>query len=72
MQIQDLERIAKLALRDLGAPDVPFTVTAEPQPDRWRLSLGGHYPSTIIVRAGAGTTPQYVRQQIFEQYSANR
>ena len=37
MQPQDLERIAKTALRELGAGDPPLTITADGQPDRWRV-----------------------------------
>jgi hypothetical protein len=69
MNAADLERIARLALRELGAGDVPVTVTADSQPDRWRVAVGGHDPATLSIRAGAGTTPQFVRTQIFEQFA---
>jgi len=69
MQPHDLERIAKLALRELGAGDVSLTVTAEAQPDRWRLAVGGSVQRTLSIRAGSGTTAQYVREQIFDQYN---
>jgi hypothetical protein len=70
MQPQDVERIARLALRELGAGDVPMTVTAEPQADRWRVAIGGNIQLTLSIRAGSGTTAQYIRQQIFEQFNA--
>ncbi|HTL42713.1 MAG TPA: hypothetical protein VL262_00130 [Vicinamibacterales bacterium] len=70
MQLQDVERIARLALRELGAGDVPLTITAEPQPDRWRVAIGGNVQTTLSIRAGSGTTPQYVREQIFDQFNA--
>jgi len=69
MQLEDLERIAKHALRELGAGDVPLTITPEAQPDRWRVAVGGNDPATLWIRAGAGTTPQFVREQIIEQFA---
>jgi hypothetical protein len=70
MQPQDLERIAKLALRELGAGDPPLTITADAQPDRWRLSIGGSSPTILTIRAGRGTTPNHIREQIFTQFGA--
>jgi hypothetical protein len=69
MEPQDLERIAKVALRELGAGDAPVTITADAQPDRWRIVVGGSDPVTLTIRAGSGTTPQYVREQIFNQFA---
>jgi len=71
MEQQDLERIARLALRELGAGDGVLSITpAEGHPDSWRLALGGPMPLTMTIRAGRGTTPQFVRAQIFEQFNA--
>jgi hypothetical protein len=61
MQIQDVERIAKHALRELGAGDPPVTVTATGG-DRWEIVVGGSEPITLTIRAGAGTTANYVRE----------
>ena len=70
MDIQDLERIAKVALRELGAGDVPLTISvADDNQDSWRIAVGGNEPFTLTVRAGAGTTANYVREQIFAQFS---
>jgi hypothetical protein len=69
MDTQALERIARHALRELGAGDVPLTVTAEPHPDRWRLTIGGSVQATLVIRAGAGTSAQFVRDQIIEQFT---
>jgi hypothetical protein len=69
METQDLERIAKTALRELGAGDPPITITADSQPDRWRIVVGGSDPATLTIRAGSGTTPQYVREQIVNQFA---
>lgn len=67
MDAQDLERLAKVALRELGAGDPPVTVTPDSQPDRWRIVVGGRDPATLTIRAGSGTTPHYVREQIINQ-----
>jgi hypothetical protein len=68
MEPLDLERIAKTALRELGIGDPPLTITADGQPDRWRLEVGGSDPATLTIRAGNGTTPNHVREQIFSQF----
>lgn len=68
MDTQDLERIARLALRELGAGDAALSIEADQQPDRWRIIVKGPMSSTFIVRAGRGTTPQHVREQIYEQW----
>ena len=70
MQLQDLERIAKAVLRELGAGDSPLRITPEAQPDCWRIEVGGPDARTLTVRAGSGTTPQFVREQIFTQFVA--
>jgi len=51
----------------IGEP--PLTITADGQADRWRVSIGGSDPATLTIRAGAGTTPGHVREQIFNQFS---
>jgi hypothetical protein len=71
MDTQALARIAKRALRELGTGDVTVTVTAASQPDRWHLEIGGSIQAKMTIRAGAGTSAQFVRDQIFEQF-ANR
>jgi hypothetical protein len=69
MQPEDVERIARHALRELGAGDAPITISTDPRTDRWRLQIGGAVQTTLSIRAGAGTSPQYIRDQIFEQFS---
>ena len=68
MEPQDLERIARVALRDLGAGDVALTIEADRQPDHWRITVAGAHPPTILVRAGRGTSAQHVREQIYDQW----
>ena len=70
MELQDLERIAKTALRELGVGNPPLTITPAGQPDRWQVAVGGSDPTTLTIRAGSGTTPQFIREQIFNQFGA--
>lgn len=68
MELNEVERIARAALRELGVGTVGVTVSAEQQPDRWRIDVATAPPCTIVVRAGAGTRAQFIRDQIFEQF----
>jgi hypothetical protein len=70
MDQQELERIARNALRELGAGGGLLSITPAEGADRWRISVGGATPFTLTIRAGRGTTPQFVREQIFEQFNA--
>jgi hypothetical protein len=66
----DVERIARAALRELG---VIGTVAIAPEAEAggWRIDIhGGHGPGPLRIKCGQGTTAQWVRQQIFEQYNA--
>ena len=58
-----------MVLREMGAGDPPVSVSADAQPDRWKIVVGGNDPVTLTIRAGAGTTPQYIREQIFTQFA---
>jgi hypothetical protein len=69
---QDVERIARAALRELGA-SVPerAEVTEEDQPGHWRIAFdGAHGRAELRIKGGAGTTPQWIREQIVQQYLA--
>ena len=70
MQRQELERIARAALRELGAGEPPLTIGPDAQPDRWRIEVGGNDPLTLTVRASEGTSAHFVREQIFNQFAA--
>jgi hypothetical protein len=65
---QDLERIARLALRELGAGDVDVVVEPDAGPDRWRITVRGQSPASLVIRCGRGTTAEFVRTQIFDQF----
>ncbi len=68
----DVERIAYKALKELGvAAADQATVTAGEQPGHWRIEFeGSHGRAHIRIKCGPGTTPQWVREQIFQQYLA--
>jgi hypothetical protein len=64
---QDVERIARKALKELGVSATTVkAVPAGAQPDVWRIEYGGDRP--INVKCGRGSTAQWVRTQIFDQY----
>ena len=65
---QDVERIARRALKELGvASSATIVVRAGPQPGVWQIEVGDRM---LKIAGGHGTTPQWVRQQIVEQYLA--
>jgi len=67
----DVERIAQATLRELGVVDAAVTVTAEGRPGEWRVDIQGRGGrGQLRVRCGTGSTAQWVRQQIFDQYTA--
>jgi hypothetical protein len=72
MTSEDVERIAKAVLRELGAGDTPLAVSRlETDRDCWQIHVSGREPNTLTIRAGAGTSANFVREQIFNQF-ANR
>lgn len=72
MNQADVERIAQATLRELGVVGAVVTVTSDARPGEWLIEIeGGHGPEHLRVRCGAGSTAQWVRQQIFEQYTAH-
>jgi hypothetical protein len=63
---QDVERIARRTLNELGVGSSSVTVVpAGPQPGTWRIELAGG--RVLRITCGEGSTPQWVRQQIFDQ-----
>jgi hypothetical protein len=65
----EVERIARATLKELGVASANITVTQDPQPGQWRVQIeGGH--ATLKIKCGQGSTAQWVRAQIFEQYLA--
>lgn len=72
MEQQDVERIARAVFKELGVAKVDLTVAPiAGQPGAWRIEFAGtHGTSQLKIKCGSGTTAQWVRQQIFEQYQA--
>ena len=68
----EVERIARLALKELGAPAGNLTMAPiEGLPGQWRIDIQGpRGPGSLKIRCGDGTTAQWVREQIFDQYNA--
>jgi hypothetical protein len=67
LEQQDVERIARKALKELGVSASSLTVVqTAAQPGVWRIDYGGDRP--ISIKCGRGSTPQWVRAQIFEQF----
>ena len=69
---QEVERIARLALKELGAPSTELTLTPiEGRPGHWRIDVQGpRGPGSLKIRCSDRTTAQWVREQIFDQYNA--
>ena len=66
MEQQDVERIARTALKELGVTLTTLTVAqAESNPGSWRIEFGEG--RVLNIKCGQGSTPQWVRAQIFEQ-----
>jgi hypothetical protein len=72
LEQQDVERIARATLRELGFSGTDLTVAAvDGQPGQFRIDLRGTQgPSRIKIKCGQGSSAQWVRDQIFEQYLA--
>lgn len=69
MEQEDVERIARRALKELGVTSsTPIVVHPGAQPGVWQIKVGSD--RTLNIACGQGTTPQWVRQQIVEQYLA--
>jgi hypothetical protein len=66
LEQQDVERIARGALKELGVTPGALRVVQGGQPGTWTIEFGG--PKSLNVRCSSGTTPQWVREQIFDQY----
>jgi hypothetical protein len=69
---QDLERIARATFKDLGLGGVvDLTIVPDGQPGHWCIELrGSQGPSKMKIKCGQGSSAQWVRDQIFEQFMA--
>ena len=66
-----MERIARAALKDYGVPAADLCVEADGRPGHWRIEIRGNPngPGTLKVRCGEGSTAQWVRSQIVDQFT---
>ncbi len=69
---QDVERIAQASLKELGVFGANVRVTPDAShPGSFVIDFqGGRGPAKLRVKCGPGSTAQWVRQQIFDQYLA--
>ena len=68
MEQQDFERIALAALRELGVPKGEMTIAPTAgKPGHWDINIQGR--QSLKIRCGQGSSPQWVREQIFDQYN---
>ena len=69
MEQQDVERIARAALKELGVTPASITVAALPGVSGgYEVEFGGS--ATLKIKCGRGSSAQWIRDQIFEQYQA--
>jgi hypothetical protein len=72
LEQHDVERIAHATMKELGVFGAVLTISQGAQPGHWRIDIrGGHGPDHLKIRCGQGSSPQWVRDQIFEQFLAN-
>ena len=64
-----MERIARAALKELGVRPVTLTVTqVDAAAGVYQIEFGGNAP--LKVKCGRGSSAQWIRDQVFEQYQA--
>ena len=64
-----MERIARGVLKELGVTPVSLTVIPVPgAPGTYEVDFGGS--ATLKIKCGRGSSAQWIRAQIFEQYQA--
>ncbi len=69
MEQQDVERIARATLKELGVAGVELAIAPiDGHPGHWRIDFKGS--KGLRIRCGQGSSAQWVREQIFEQYLA--
>ena len=74
MEQDDVERIARATLKELGVPKADLTIAAvQGKAGMWRIDIRGNAggPATLNIKCGPGSSPQWVREQIFTQYTAS-
>ena len=72
MDRQDVERIARATLKELGVARAELTVApVDGHPGQWKIDIHGNTqgPGTLKIKCGEGSSAQWVRNQIFDQYT---
>jgi hypothetical protein len=72
MDQQDIERIARIAIKELGESSAQMTIApVAGHPGQWRIDLhnASRGPGSLQIHCSPGTTAQWVREQIFDQMS---
>jgi hypothetical protein len=72
VDVHDVERIARATLKELGEPRAELNVAPlQGQPGSFRIEIVGSTsgPRTLKIKCSPNTTPQWVREQIFNQYT---
>jgi hypothetical protein len=64
----ELERIVRMTLKDLGVT-TGISVTQDEHPGQWRVAIEATH-HLLKIKCGQGSTAQWVRAQILEQYLA--
>jgi hypothetical protein len=70
VELQDVERIARATLKDLGVFGADLIVARVDGPlGGFRIDVRGRHATVpLSIRCGKGTSAQWVREQILEQY----
>ncbi len=69
MEQQDVERIARATLKELGVAGGDLAIVpVDGRPGLWKIDIRGSKGLTIT--CGQGSSAQWVRDQIFEKYLA--
>jgi hypothetical protein len=68
----DVERIARATLKELGVVGAEMKVAPEEgRPGQWRIELkGSPGPNRLKITCGRGSSAQWVRAQIYEQFTS--
>lgn len=71
MEQHDVERIARAALKELGVPAPDLSIQSDGRPGSWRIEIRGNRngPGMLRIKCGQGSSAQWVREQIFDQYT---
>jgi hypothetical protein len=65
---QDVERIARVALKELGVAGLDVTISPDGKPGHWLIDVrGSQGRNRLKITCGQGSSAQWVRDQIFDQ-----